>query len=325
MHFGAGGRTDNRDVPGVIVGTGTCLLAFGHGGSSVARGFEGHAVRAVAPAASKTLWAALDGREIWRRDAGGDAWSRVASLATLGEPGLRAECLADTRANDPDGILVGTSHARLARVEGGTVAFVDGFESAPGRDRWYTPWGGPPDVRSITEDRAAVYVNVHVGGVLRSRDGGATWQPTIDISADVHRVVTGGGNVYAAGARGLSVSSDAGESWRTVTHGLHADYCRSVAVCGPALLVSASDGPGGGRAAVYRSIDGARTFERCRGGLPDWFDGNIDSLCLDALPDGGLAAFSSESGDLFTSADQGATWSRAAERLGTVSCVLVTP
>ena len=309
----------------MIVGTESGLLTFDSGASSGRRSLEGHRVRAVAPAGSKTLWAAVDGQEVWRGDRGDDGWTRVASLATFGDPRLVAECLADTRANDPEGILVGTSQARLVRVDHGGVAFVDGFDSAPGRDRWYTPWGGPPDVRSITEDRAAVYVNVHVGGVLRSRDGGATWQPTIEISADVHRVVTGGGNVYAAGARGLSVSSDAGESWRTATRGLHATYCRSVAVCGSTLLVSASDGPSGGRAAVYRSTDGAETFERCAVGVPDWFEGNIDSLCLDALPDGALAAFASESGELFTSTDRGATWSRAAERLGRVTCVLVMP
>lgn len=51
--------------------------------------------------------------------------------------------------------------------------------------------GGPPDTRSITEDGDTVYVNVHVGGVLRSSDQGESWQPTIDIGADIHRVTTG--------------------------------------------------------------------------------------------------------------------------------------
>lgn len=308
-----------------MVGTESGLFTFEGASGAARRSLDGQAVRALAPAAWKTLWAAADGHEIWRGGLGGTEWSHVASLATLGAPGLRAECLADTRANDAEGVLIGTSDARLIRVGAAAAAFVDGFDTAPGRERWYTPWGGPPDVRSITEDRAAVYVNVHVGGVLRSLDGGASWQPTIEISADVHRVVTGGGNVYAACARGLCISSDAGETWRTAAHGLHATYCRSVAVCGSTLLLSASDGPSAGRAAVYRSTDGAQTFERCRSGLPDWFDGNVDSLCLDALPDGGLCAFASESGELFTSTDQGATWSRLAQGLGAVSCVLVIP
>ena len=55
-----------------------------------------------------------------------------------------------------------------------------------GRDRWYTPWGGPPDTRSMTSADGKVYANVHVGGVVRSADAGRTWQPTaLDIDADV--------------------------------------------------------------------------------------------------------------------------------------------
>jgi len=48
---------------------------------------------------------------------------------------------------------------------------------------------------------------VHVGGILRSQDHGESWQPTIEIGADVHQVTTGHGNVYAAGAGGLSVAA----------------------------------------------------------------------------------------------------------------------
>jgi photosystem II stability/assembly factor-like uncharacterized protein len=211
------------------------------------------------------------------------------------------------------------------RVAEGRAELVESFEEVAGRDDWFTPWGGPPDVRSITEDHDAVYVNVHVGGVLRSRDGGSSWAPTIDIHADVHRVVTGHGRIYAAGASGLSVSPDGGDTWELRARGLHADYCRAVAISGASALLSASDGPGGGRAALYRTSRDAESFERCRQGLPEWFDGNIDSLCLDALPDGTLSAFASEAGEVFLSKDQGASWTRLAEGLPGVRCLLVLP
>jgi photosystem II stability/assembly factor-like uncharacterized protein len=266
------------------------------------------------------------GDEIWRSCPDGD-WELVARLQD--EPalsGLAAVCLADTRANEEGGVLVGTSEAHLARVGSeGRLGLVESFEAALGRDSWHTPWGGPPDTRSITEDATAVYVNVHVGGVLRSRDRGATWEPTIDVDADVHRVVTGRGRVYAAGAGGLWVSEDQGGSWRLSNEGLHANYCRSVAVCGGILLVSASDGPHGGRAALYRSGLEGGSFERCRHGLPEWFEGNLDSLCVDALPDGSLAAFASEDGDIYASADEGESWARLAESVGPVHCVLALP
>lgn len=286
---------------------------------------EGHAVSALAPAGWKQLWAAVDETEIWRGDGhrkgDGDGWRRIAKLDRY-----QATCLADTRANHEQGISVGTSEAHLARIDqDGQVEWLTSFDAAPGRDEWFTPWGGPPATRTITEDRDTVYVNVHVGGVLRSLDEGAAWEPTIEIGADVHQVTTGGGRVYAAGARGLSVSDDRGATWRTSKSGLHGSYCRAVAVCGKHLLMSASDGPGHGRAAVYRSGQAGEHFEKCADGLPEWFPGNVDSLCLDALPDGRLAAFGSEEGEVFISTDEGASWRNLAKDLTGIRRVLVLP
>ena len=319
-------------MPTVLAGTKTGILRFSVPTTTPVPlattpvELAGREVWALAPESWARLWAVAGGDEIWRNGPDGN-WQRVASLQDVTAlTALTALCLADTRANAEGGILIGTSEAHLARAGlDGRLAIVESFEHASGRDSWHTPWGGPPDTRSITEDATAVFVNVHVGGVLRSRDEGATWEPTIDIDADIHRVVTGSGRVYAAGAHGLLVSQDQGESWRLSTEGLHATYCRSAAVCGDTLLVSASTGPHGGRAALYRSSLQGNSFERCRGGLPEWFDGNLDSLCVDALPNGSLAAFATEDGDLYASADQGSSWSRLAESVGPVHCVLTLP
>ena len=259
------------------------------------------------------LWAILDGHEIVHT-AGVEWWFSVARMK-----GLQARCIAYTRA----GVVVGTSSAHLCRIAGEGVERVDAFEHAPARKEWFTPWGGPPETRSLTEDGDTVYVNVHVGGILRSQDHGESWQPTIEIGADVHQVTTGHGNVYAAGAGGLSVSGDKGATWRISDEGLHAPYCRAVAVCGDTVLLTASTGPRGGRSAVYRGpVDGS-SFERCDGGLPGWFGNNIDTYCLDAKPDGSLAAFGSNDGRVFTSTDRGRSWSQLAKGLPEVRRVLV--
>jgi hypothetical protein len=257
------------------------------------------------------LWAVLDGKEVVHT-AGIDWWFHVANIS-----GLRGNCIADTRA----GVIVGTSNAHLYRIAGKGLERVDSFAKAPGRSEWFTPWGGPPDARSITEDRDTVYVNVHVGGVLRSSDHGESWQPTIDIGADIHRVTTGHGRVYAAGAHGLSVSRDRGDTWKLSDEGLHASYCRSVTVCADTVLLSASAGPRGGYSAVYRSDVEGRSFERSTQGVPEWFEQNIDSLCLDAFPDGSLAAFGTKDGQLFASADQGRSWDQVAHGLPEVTRV----
>ncbi|HEX6331593.1 MAG TPA: hypothetical protein VF129_09965, partial [Actinomycetota bacterium] len=189
--------------------------------------------------------------------------------------------------------------------------------------RWYTPWGGPPDARSIAEDDNAVYVNVHVGGIVRTRDEGATWEPTIDIDADVHQVWAGDAGVFAACARGLAVSADGGDTWEIRQDGLHAPYCRAVTVFGDTVLLSASLGPRGGRAALYRGAVSGGPLERCRTGLPEWFEGNIDSAWLDGTHE--LAAFASADGRVFASTDEGAAWDEVGSGVPGIGAVLVVP
>jgi hypothetical protein len=294
----------------ILVGTSDGLHRFDKSGSLLKVEHAGREVTTLAPEGWE-LWAILDGTEVVHT-AGIEWWFHVANIR-----GLRGNCIADTRA----GVIVGTSDAHLYRIAGKGLERVRSFARAPGREAWFTPWGGPPDTRSITEDGDMVYVNVHVGGVLRSSDHGESWQPTIDIGADIHRVTTGHGRVYAAGAQGLSVSKDKGETWTLSDEGLRASYCRSVTVCGDTVLVSASAGPRGNHSAVYRSDIEGLSFERSSQGVPEWFGQNIDSLCLDAFPDGSLAAFGTEDGRLFASSDQGRSWSELAQGLPHVTRV----
>jgi len=258
------------------------------------------------------LWAIVDRAEIWHAPEG--EWCQVSTLE-----GADATCIAMT-----DAIHVGSSGARLFRLVGGSLEPVSGFDAVEGRDDWYTPWGGPPDTRSISEWGENVYVNVHVGGIVRTSDGGQTWKPTIDIDADVHQVATADGLVLAAGARGLSTSTDKGATWSLRSDGLESRYCRAVVVCGDQVLVSASSGPRGGHAGVYRAGLTAGRFERCRVGLPEWFDDNIDSYCLDALNDGSYAAFGTADGRVYGS-DDGVSWVELATGLPPVHHMLLMP
>src|SRR5262249_38779893 len=145
------------------------------------------------------LWALADGRRVYRRGARGD-WERQAEAN-----GYRLNCLLPLG----DSALVGAAAAHLLRLPGGPPPPGWGFQRAEGRSEWYTPWGGPPDVRSLAAGaNGDLYANVHVGGILRSADGGDTWRPTIDFHADVHQVQTAPdrpGLVLAAAARGLAV------------------------------------------------------------------------------------------------------------------------
>jgi len=297
----------------VLVSSQEGLHPFDDRGAARPRQLAGRAVNALAPRGPE-LWAAVDGSELWH--ASGDEWDHVADL-----PGLRITSIATTDAD----VFVGSSEARLFRVVGDRLEPVAAFDRADGRSSWYTPWGGPPETRSLSEWDDDLYVNVHVGGILRTEDRGERWTPTIDIDADVHQVATAEGLVLAACAGGLAVSEDRGGTWIIRADGLEAPYSRAVTVCGDVVLVSTSRGPRGGRSAVYRGALVTGGFVRCRDGLPEWFDDNIDSSCLDALPDGSFAAFGTSDGQLFGSRDTGSSWIELASDLPAVRRVLVLP
>ena len=293
----------------VLVGTKDGLRRLGGDGQVH---MAGHQVSALSRDASG-WWAIVDGREVWRRAADGE-WARAASVENL-----TANCLLPTA----NGVFVGTSEAHLFRLRAGTVELVLAFDEVEGRQSWFTPWGGPPDVRSISAaPSGAFYANVHVGGVVRSSDGGSSWEPTLDIHADVHQVMLhpASGLVLAASARGLAVSDDDGGSWRFDTGGLHGNYQRAVAVAGETVLVSASTGPFTSEAAVYRRpLRSDGLFDRCQMGLPEWFPSNIDTFCLAASES--TAAFGTQEGSVFVSSDEGESWTTVAEGLPPVQCV----
>lgn len=300
----------------IVAGTrdGLCLLD----GQDEVRELAGREITALYKVGGAIL-AIADERELVRIDAGG-----VTSLAVSREHRLLCLAVADGET------FVGTASAHLLRLENGELHQIDPFEKAPTRDRWHTPWGGPPDVRSMSEaaDRT-LYVNVHVGGIVHTRDRGETWQPTIDVDSDVHQVLADPSDparIVAACAWGLAESRDHGATWAIASEGMHAAYCRAVALTHRDVLVTCSDGPRGSHAALYRRPrDASRDvpFERCRKGLPEWFDGNIDTASLDAVDE--EAAFGTSSGEVYASTDGGENWERVGAAVPAVNCLLIKP
>ena len=297
-----------------LVGTGSGLWELEGDASRSVEALAGRTVTALALDGS-TIWAIVDGSELWECRDG--AWKTRASLE-----GPPATCVVTT----PAGPLIGTEQAHLYRLTDAGLERVDSFETADGRETWYTPWGDPADVRSIGIARdGTIHVNVHVGGVVRSRDGGKSWGPTVDIENDVHQVLAHPSRaevVLVASAEGFGVSRDGGDSWQFATTGLHAHYMRAVAVSGDHVLVSASTGFDGRRSAIYRRrLENGTRFERCTESLPKWFDDNIDTACLAAA--GSLVVFGTGDGRVFRSLDFGERWELVIKGLPPVGCVTV--
>jgi hypothetical protein len=299
--------------PSILIGTGAGLWELTGDVSRPVEALAGHSLTALARDGAKT-WAVTDGAALWVFDAG---WTPRASVE--GPP-------ATWVAPAATGPIVGTEQGHLLRLTADSLARLESFEAVRGRDAWYQPWGDPADIRSIAVARdGAIHVNVHVGGVVRSRDGGVSWTPTVDIEADVHQVLahpTRPGIVLLAAAEGFGLSRDGGDSYQFATAGLHAHYLRAVAVAGEHILISASAGFHGRRSAIYRRLlDGAPRFERCEAGLPKWFDDNIDTGRLAAT--GSLVVFGTGDGRVYRSRDAGEHWELALKGLPPVGCVAV--
>src|SRR5580765_6058523 len=153
-----------------------------------------------------TVWALVDSTELHRIASDGST-ERVSVL-----DGGTATCVHVHHGT----VFVGGDDAALWRLEGGALEAVESFRRAPTRPDWHTPWGGPPSVLSMASHGDDLYVGVHVGGIMRSADGGETWSDTIDLHVDVHEVVVNpeDGVVWAAtGEHALAASADRGASW----------------------------------------------------------------------------------------------------------------
>jgi hypothetical protein len=264
-----------------------------------ATGLAGHRVDDLTPTPDGGALAVVDGHAVWSCAAiaaGADGeWSTVAS----------SEADLTSVVSALGAVFAGTADARVLRVDDtGELVPVPAFDHVTGRDEWHGV-GMPLQVRTMTAtaDGGAVLANVHVGGIPRSVDGGATWQPTIAVDDDVHQVLAHPSRpevVAAAASVGLCRSHDAGATWTSTTDGLAMSYARGVAIVGDDVLVTVSDGPWSERAAVYRAALDGGPLSKVTGGLPEHLHGNVDSRCI--ASDGDAVALVDGHGDVWWAA-----------------------
>jgi hypothetical protein len=311
-------------LPGVLVATwrGGVLAVVGK--ERWSEELPGCSVRGLTADGRGGALAIVDGHTLRRRSAEG-TWSTLATA--------EAELACSVASHGT--VYVGTEDARILRLdESNELAALPAFERVEGRHTWYAGQAlvdgrlmGPPlGVRSISATSGGVLLaNVHVGGVPRSTDAGASWSPTISVDADVHEVRAHPAHpnlVAAAAAAGLCTSTDGGATWQVQPEGLHASYCSAVAFVENDVLVAASDGHFAEHGRLYRRSMIESSLPRAvAGGLPEWTDGIVDTHCISAS--GAHAAFADGAGNLYVSQDAGHSWSRWAKGLPSPSSLLI--
>jgi photosystem II stability/assembly factor-like uncharacterized protein len=185
-------------------------------------------------------------------------------------------------------------------------------------------WSFPPrpwtsHVRWIApspHDAQLVLAGIELGGLMRTEDGGATWEDhRPGAQRDVHSLAwhpTGAGRAYEAAGGGSAWSRDNGATWEPADDGRDRHYTWALAVdrADPdCWFVSAAPGPFDAhgsrpaRAALYR-WRGEGPWEELDLGLPRPLEAMPYALA--ATSDGLVAAL--RDGRLFLSDDQGDSW-----------------
>jgi photosystem II stability/assembly factor-like uncharacterized protein len=283
-------------------------------------------------------FAATQGGDIYRTDDAGGTWSPVGKIEGFVE--LSSLAVLPRRGGGAEVLLAGMEPAALFRSEDGGRTWQEDsrMREMSGDHGWSVPWSDTPGhVREIAidpGDPARIYLAIEVGGIVRSEDGGATWEniregPDVAIHDDVHTVAVRPGDgrtIYAATRHGFGRSDDYGCTWTAANPFEGQGYSRPLAVDpsnGDRIFSAASPvGPGsfdrpevGAECGVFRSDDGGRRWRRLKGGLPERFIAYVDALAVDPL-DLDHVALCDSSGHLYESRDDGRHWTLTAQLPG---------
>ena len=260
------------------------------------------------------LWRSLDGGDSWQRIEVGIEEDRVLSVA-----------ISPSSVTDGLGaVYAGTEPSRLyiSEDDGETWRSCPTLLELPSAPTWsFPPRPWTSHVRWIAlhhQDPEIIYAGIELGGVMRSTDGGLTWEDRKPGSQpDSHVVLTHSrdpGRVYEAAGGGVALSVDAGETWTPADEGMGLHYVWGLAVDpeDPGLwYVSAAPGPGqahaSGRAGahLYRK-EGDAPWRRLGGnGLSDVFD-DMPYALVSPRADELVVGF--RSGRIAYSTDRGESW-----------------
>lgn len=291
------------------------------------------------------------GPAVWRSTDLGATWSQSSEGLTYGdqEPAIRTVWTIAT----VHGVLyAGVEPAGLFRsVDGGvTWTHVRGLRDHPTRPDW-EPGNGGLCLHSVVahpEDPARLWVGISAVGTFRTVDGGETWttqnrgvqashlpDPYPEIGQCVHKLRLAPGHpdwLYQQNHSGVYRSRDAGETWESISEGLPSRFGFPMAVhprdpetvyVFPLDADDQTRTAPGGRALVWRTHDGGRSWVPPDGGLPTehaHLSALREAMAADDLAPAGIYVGTS-TGQLFASRDEGRTWSTAADFLPPIYAV----
>ena len=286
---------------------------------------------AVDPSDADVVYAGLREAGLRRTSDGGRTWV---------DCGLPASGVFSVAVSAVDGaVYAGTEPSALFRSDDGGESWreLTALLELPSRPTWsFPPRPWTSHVRWIApspHDGDVLLVGIELGGLMRSVDGGGSWQDhRPGAQRDVHSLAwhpTAEGRAYEAGGGGAAWSDDGGETWQAADRGRDRHYTWALAadpVDPDIWFVSASTGPfaahGGSdpQARIYAWRE--PEWQALAGGLPEPLPAMPYALLAsDVRVFAGLA-----DGQLWESSDRGESWQAcrfegdALKRLNALAC-----
>jgi photosystem II stability/assembly factor-like uncharacterized protein len=294
---------------------------------------------AAAPSDPGVYYAATTGGRVYRSDDAARSWREAGTI-----PGFEELSSLAVDPGNSERLMAGMEPSALFRSEDGGRTWQEDptIRAMSEANGWSVPWSDARGhVRTIAIDPnepRRIYLAIEVGGVVRTEDGGATWENVHGgIHDDVHSVAVNtrnGAHVYAATRHGFGRSEDHGRTWRRIDGFEGQGYARPLAVDTerPQRLftAAATTGPGGfnrpevgAECGIFRSDDGGLSWGRLTNGLPVHFRPYVDAIGIDpARPE--RVALADRDGNVFESRDGGESWQQAG-KAPAVQRLLVVP
>ena len=276
------------------------------------------------------------GPALWRSDDNGETWTHSSAGMSFGEGEDPVTQVWSIEAAG-DVLYAGTLPAGLFRSSdgGATWEHVRGLRDHASRPEWQ-PGAAGLILHSIVVDPDnpnRIWVGMSSVGVMRTDDGGATWQhrnygvkarhlpdPDSEFGQCPHKVRRAAdGRLYMQHHGGVYVSSDGADTWTDISGNLPTDYGFPLALHptdpDTAFLVPLNGDSIGrhfpdGHAAIRRTRDGGSSWQAFGKGLPqEHVYTNVlrQAMSADSLEPAGVY-FGTGTGELFASADEGESW-----------------
>lgn len=265
------------------------------------------------------VFRSIDGAHTWKGVGTVDGFVELSSLAVDPE--------------DPAQLWAGMEPSALFCSEDGGETWQEdpAIRSMAEPEGWSVPWSDAKGhVRTIAidpNDPRRIYLAIEVGGVVRTEDGGETWENVHGgIHDDVHSVAVNpkeGNVVYAATRHRFGRSVDYGKTWTQIDAFEGQGYARPLVVNPEnpqqVFTAAATTGPGGfdrpevgSECRIYRSDDGGLTWTHLTNGLEARFKPYVDAMDVNpAYPQ--HVALATNDGKVYESHDSGESWTQTVQ------------